>query len=207
MRFTSYGLEKLPSDYYKKAILKINSSREFCLTVEEPPNFSFFFLFIESLRTIVTHQSHGHTVSRIYIRNAVALSRILQDTKQIRGTHRRGVAPCYPPPGLFARVIRGPPGSEVADIRTLGFTTVEPRGNSISFRATSRREGASVQRDGEEGEKGAGGGEEKIRIFIRSRVYGRPRVYIQPRPFITASRENLEEVAPFRAFCSVPFRS
>lgn len=43
--------------------------------------------------------------------------------EQIRGTHWRDVAPCYPPPGLFARVIRGPVRSGVAGIRTLGFTT------------------------------------------------------------------------------------
>lgn len=69
---------------------------------------------------------------------------------------------------------------------------MEPRGNSIPFRDVAEK----VPLSSEGGRLGRGDSHFYLLLY-----YGRPRVYIQPRPFITASRENLEEVAPF---CSVP---
>lgn len=120
------------------------------------------------------------------------LSAYYRMQEQIRGTHWRDVAPCYPPPGLFARVIRGPVRSGVAGIRTLGFTTWSLA--EIRYRsATSPRRCLCPAKVGGRGRRDS--------HFYLLLYYGRPRVYIQPWPFITASRENLEEVAPF---CSVP---
>jgi len=83
-------------------------------------------------------------------------------------------------------VIRGPSRSRVVDFRTLGFTTVEPRGNSIPFRSVAL-EMPSVQQ------------ERKLALlsaFVRALSRIDPSSgHLLPR------HENLEEIAPFHSVC------
>ena len=103
--------------------------------------------------------------------------------QQIRGTH--GVAPCYPSPRFFARVIRGPSRSEVAGIRTLGFTTVKPRGNSIPFRDVA--EEVPLSSNGSEGVRR--GGRRKDSHFYPLSYTGAPRIHTTPVIYYRVMRE------------------
>lgn len=97
-------------------------------------------------------------------------------------------------------MIRGPSGSGVAGIRTLGFTTVEPRGNSIPFRDVAEKVPLS-------GAEGAEGREEKIRTFIRSRVQALSRIRTTPAIYYRVTRELCGgRAVPRVLFRSVPDR-
>jgi hypothetical protein len=123
--------------------------------------------------------------SRIYIRDS-SDSLLHAAIRQIRDTHRRGMAPCYSSPGLSVRVIRDPPGSGIVSIRILESTAMESRGNSISFRSRCR-EGASVQR----------ANPHFYSLSCECPAYARVH---RTRGHLLPHHENFEKVAPFRSW-------